>query len=156
MTNETLQARVNFQSQKPIDTLKKRTRRCVCKYCGGHLKLKRIIFSDFEDARIEIFCSQCDRIEYGVEPEIYQSARFFVQNSGFNCYPDLDDNAKTRQMTTAKVCEIMAWQDQNLGFLDATGFLVARRYNENFLGECITISEAALEQEDEAIIDQYV
>ena len=57
MTNETLQARVNFQSQKRIDTLKKRTRRCVCKYCGGHLKLKRIIFSDFEDAGLKSFAA---------------------------------------------------------------------------------------------------
>lgn len=61
--------------------LKKRTKRCVCKYCGGKLKLRRIIFSEYEDARIEIFCSQCDRIEFGVEPEISRSAEYFVENS---------------------------------------------------------------------------
>ena len=44
-----------FRSEKRLDMLKKRTKRCVCKYCGGRLKLRRIIFSDYEDARIEIF-----------------------------------------------------------------------------------------------------
>lgn len=153
--NIKLQERINFQSKKRIDTLKKRTKRCRCKYCGGKLKLRRIIFSDFEEARIEIFCSHCDRIEYGVEPEIYQSALFFVENSGFNCYLDLDDNAKIKQMTIAKVCEIMAWQDQNFGIMDEHGFCVELKLNENFLGECITLSEANLEEDDD-IEDKYV
>ena len=155
MTEEALQEKISFSSQRRIDTLKRRARRCRCRYCGGRLRLRRIIFSDFEDARIEIFCSQCDRIEYGVEPEIYQSAKYFVENAGFNCYPDLDDNAKTREMTIAKVCEIMAWQDQNLGFLNENGFCVPVSGSESFWGECITISEAALAEADEEIGDYY-
>ena len=149
--------KVSFQSKKRLDMLKKRTKRCVCKYCGGRLKLRRIIFSDFEDARVEIFCSDCDRIEFGVEPAIYASAKFFVENSKFNCYPDLDDNEKTKQMTIAKVCEIMAWQDQNLGFLGTDGFLAPVSFNENFIGECITLSEDDLNDIDDLEIeDQYV
>jgi len=148
---------INFKSQKRMDMLKKRTRRCVCKYCGGQLKLRRIIFSDYEDARVEIFCNHCDRIEFGVEPAIYHSARFFVENSRFNCYTDLDDNEKTKQMTVAKVCEIMAWQDQNLGFLNSDGFTVPLKLNENFIGECITLSEEDLDENvDIEISDQYV
>ena len=119
---ETLQEKIDFQSEKRIKMLKKRTKRCRCKYCGGKLKLRRIIFSDYEDARIEIFCADCDRIEFGVEPEIYSSAKFFVENSGFNCYPDLDDSERTKQMVIAKVCEIMAWHDQNLGIMNENGF----------------------------------
>lgn len=153
--NEQLQEKINFQSKKRMDTLKKRTKRCRCKYCGGMLKMRRIIFSDYEEARIEIFCNHCDRIEYGVEPEIYQSAKFFVENSGFNCYPDLDDNEKTKQMTIAKVCEIMAWQDQNLGIINENGFLVELSLNENFVGECITLSEADLEDEADTIEDKF-
>ena len=144
----------SFQSAKRLDVLKKRTKRCKCKYCGGNLKLRRIIFSDYEDARIEIFCNRCDKIEYGVEPEIYASAVFFVENSGFNCFPDLDNNEKTKQMTIAKVCEIMAWQNQNLGILDETGFRVPLEVNENFVGECITLSDEDLEEED-VIEDKY-
>ena len=154
-TSKKIEAKIGYQSQKRIDALKKRTKRCVCKYCGGNLKLRRIIFSDYEEARIEIFCNHCDRIEYGVEPEIYQSAKFFVDNSGFNCYPDLDDNEKTKQMTIAKVCEIMAWQDQNLGFMDNDGFTVPLRLNENFVGECITLSDDDLEEDDEDIEDKF-
>jgi hypothetical protein len=139
----------NFQSQKRLESLKKRTKRCVCKYCGGNLKLRRIIFSDFEDARIEIFCDDCNRIEFGVEPAIYSSAKFFVENSKFNCYPDMDDNELTKQMTIAKVAEIISWGSQNLGFLNSDGFIVPLRLNENFIGECITLSEDDLNSEVE-------
>ena len=125
----------------------------MCKYCGGKLKLRRIIFSDFEDSRIEIFCKDCDRIEFGVEPEIYASAKFFVENSKFNCYPDLDDNEKTKQMTIAKVCEIMAWENQNIGILDGSGFNIPLKLNAGFVGECVTLTEEDLE--DEEIEDKW-
>lgn len=145
----------NFQSEKRLTMLKKRTKRCVCKYCGGKLKLRRIIFSNYEDARIEIFCDSCNRIEFGVEPEIYSSAKFFVENSRFNCYPDMDDNGLTKQMTIAKVAEIMAWENQNLGFLNSGGFTVPLNLNENFIGECITVSEDDLNDENVEIEDIF-
>lgn len=63
--------------------LKKRVARCVCKYCGQSITLKRIIFNDFEDARIEIYCGHCERIEYGIEPQIYESATSFVDQVCF-------------------------------------------------------------------------
>ncbi len=144
---------MDFQSEKRLDMLKKRTKRCVCKYCGGNLRLRRIIFSDYEDARVEIFCESCNRIEFGVEPEIYLSAKFFVEESNFNCYADLDDSQRTQQMTIAKVCEIMSWQDQNLGILNKEGFSVPLNMNENFLGECITLKERDLDNDD--ITDLY-
>lgn len=150
-----LTEKISFQSKKRIDTLKKRTKRCKCKYCGGRLKLRRIIFSDYEEARIEIFCNECDRIEYGVEQEIYQSAKFFVENSGFQCYPDLNENEKTKQMTIAKVCEIMAWQDQNLGMMNEDGFCVAINCDDNFAGGCINLTEDDLDEGDDTIEDKY-
>lgn len=146
---------LDFKSKKRIDMLKKRTKRCVCKYCGGRLKLRRIIFSDYEDARIEIFCKDCDRIEFGVEPEIYASAKFFVENSKFNCYPDLDDNEKTKQMTIAKVCEIMAWENQNIGIMDNDGFNIPLKLNEGFVGECVTLTDEDLDDDDEEIEDKW-
>lgn len=153
MLNDALKEKISFQSEKRLESLKKRTKRCVCKYCGGRLKLRRIIFSEYEDARIEIFCNDCDRIEFGVEPEIYASAKFFVENSGFNCFPDLDQNERTKKMTIAKVCEIMAWQDQNLGLLSAEGFQVPLNMSENFVGECITLTEDDLDED--VIEDKY-
>lgn len=151
VTNE----KFNFQSEKRLEMLKRRTKRCVCKYCGGKLKLRRIIFSSYEDARIEIFCDACDRIEFGVEPEIFSSAKYFVENSRFNCYPDMDDNGLTKQMTIAKVAEIMAWENQNLGFLNGNGFRVPLDINENFIGECITLSEDDLNTDDVEITDMF-
>lgn len=148
-----VQEQASFKSQKRLNMLKKRTKRCKCKYCGGQLKLRRIIFSEYEEGRIEIFCNSCDRIEYGVEPEIYASAKFFVENSGFNCFPDLDNNEKTKQTTISKVCEIMAWQNQNLGIMNADGFCVPLKINENFTGDCITLSEDDLN--DDVIEDIY-
>lgn len=145
---------MDFQSEKRLDMLKKRIKRCVCKYCGSDLRLKRIIFTEYEEARVEIFCEECDRIEFGVEPEIYLSAQFFVEESGFNCYDDLDDNERTKQMTIAKVCEIMSWQDLNLGILDKEGFKVPLDMNENFLGQCITLKNRDLDNDD--ITDLYV
>lgn len=143
-----IEEKINFQSEKRIDMLKRRKKRCVCKYCGGALKLKRIIFSEYEDARIEIFCSDCNRIEFGVEQAIYASAKYFVENSGFCCFPDLDNNERTQQMTIAKVCEIMAWEAQTFGIVDENGFTVPLKYNENFIGECITLTEDDLEEEE--------
>ena len=128
-----------------IDMLKGRTKRCVCKYCGGNLRLRRIIFSTYEDTRVEIFCENCNWIEFGVEPEVYISAKYFVEESGFNCFSDLDDNERTKQMTIAKVCEIMTWQDQNIGILNKDGFNIDLMINENFLGQCITLKERDLD-----------
>lgn len=143
-----MEEKINFQSEKRIDMLKRRKKRCVCKYCGGELKLKRIIFSEYEDARIEIFCCECNRIEFGVEKEIYASAKYFVENSGFHCFPELDNNERTQQMTIAKVCEIMAWEAQTFGIVDENGFTIPLKYNNNFIGECITLTEDDLEEED--------
>ena len=147
--SENVKAKADFHSQKRFDMLNKRTKRCVCKYCGGRLKLRRIIFSEFEDARVEMFCRDCNRIEFGVEKEIYQSAKFFVENSKFNLYPDLDESAQTKQMTVSKICEIMVWENQNLGWLDADGYTVPLNINENFLGECITLTDEDLLEDEE-------
>ena len=133
-------------SQKSrIEELKARTKRCCCKYCGGELEVKRIIYSEYENARIEIFCKNCERVEYGVEKEIYQSAEFFVEEMAFNHYPDLDDNQRRKQMNIAKVCEIMAWENRHMGFLDTDGFTVPVKMNPDVIGNCIVLDDAALE-----------
>ena len=138
----------SFQAAGRVEMLKGRAKRCVCKYCGGRLRIKRIIFSEHEDARVEIYCDSCQRIEYGVEQEIYQSARYFVDELKFNCYPNQDDNASTRRMTIAKVCEIMAWENKNLGLLDRDGFRVPLEVNGNILGECIILSDEDLLEDE--------
>ena len=113
-----------YASEDSVSVLKRRTQRCVCKYCGGPLSIKRITFSDFEAARLEIYCDACERIEYGVEAEIYRSAENFIDAVEFQYYPDLEDNARTRRMNVAKVCEILSWGYKNAGLLNAEGFTI--------------------------------
>ncbi len=132
-------------AQKRLALLKKRANRCVCKYCGGSLRLRRIIFSDYEEARVEIFCEHCDRIGVGREPEIYRNALYFVEEMQFTCYPDLEANERTKRMNVAKVCEIMMWGDKNLGFLNEEGFTVPPESQEMLIGECVVLTDADLD-----------
>lgn len=127
-----------------VDMLKARAKRCCCKYCGGDLRVKRLIFSDYEPARVELYCENCDRIEFGVEPEIYQSACYFIDELEFDAYPNLDANDTTRRMNIAKVCEIMAWENKQLGILDENGFNIALNFDQNMLGECIILDDEDL------------
>lgn len=136
-----------YASIDRVDTLKQRAGRCCCKYCGGPLSLKRLIFSDFTDARVEIYCEHCERIEYGVEPEIYKSARNFVDNLGFNYYTDMDQNAQTRRMNIAKVAEIMAWGYRNTGLLNDDGFTVSLSYKDTMMEQCLVITDDMLRAE---------
>lgn len=128
-----------YWSENRVETLKARKKRCVCKYCGKPLVIKRILFSDIEDARIELYCESCERIEYGVEPEIYQSASNFVDNLDADFYEELDDNEKKHQMNVAKVAEIMAWGFRNTGLLDASGFTVALNTTSGVWEECMVL-----------------
>lgn len=137
---------LSYQVQGRLEMLKERSKRCVCKYCGGQLNLRRIIFSDFEEARIEIFCNNCDRIEFGCEKEIYRNAKYFVDELHFNCFPDLQKNEQTRKMNIAKVCEIMQWGDKNLGLLDNHGFTVPIQQNAKICGEDIILDDDDLKE----------
>lgn len=135
-----------YQVEGRVEELRGRAERCCCKYCGGELKLRRIIFSDDEDARIELFCSDCDRIEYGVEPEIYNNAAHFVDYLKFDIYPDLEDNEKKRRMNIAKVCEIMSWGDKNLGILTKNGFSVPVTNNTEISEESVVLTKKMVEE----------
>ena len=58
----------------------------------------------------------------------------------------MDENERTKQMNIAKVCDIMSWENMNLGFLNKEGFRVPVEMNENLLGECITLKEKDMEE----------
>lgn len=135
-----------FNTSSRMQELTGRVMRCCCRYCGSPLELKRITFSHFEDSRIEIFCTRCSRIEYGVEPEIYQSAKYFVEHFDFNWYTYLDDNAQTKQMTIAKICDILSWQNRQLGFMDNNGFKVPVQMQRDWQNESMTISDEELDK----------
>lgn len=130
-----------------LQELKVRTKNCCCRYCGGALKLRRILYGNIEKGRIEIFCHDCDRIEYGVNREIYLIAKYFVDEFDFNHFPENDDSLKTYQMNVAKVCDIMAWGCKNLAILDATGFKVPINITDTILGEDVVLYDADLDED---------
>lgn len=144
---------ISYQAESRVEMLKSRVKRCVCKYCGGKLYLRKIILSELDDDRIELFCEDCGRMEYGVEKEIYRSAEYFVEEFQYNIYPDIDDNLQRKKLNIAKVCEIMSWENQMLGFLNEHGFTKKPEVNANRLGECIIFEEKDLEMQLEEEID---
>ena len=111
-------------SQERLQELKARSHRCVCKYCGSRLQVRLIDFGQIAMANLEIFCENCGLIEYGTEPEIYQSAVYLVDELGFNAYPDRTANAATRRLNIGKVCELIAWHERQVGLLDPSGYTV--------------------------------
>lgn len=132
-----------------LTLLKERTQHCCCKYCGGALEIRRITFNDIGQSKIEIFCSQCDKIEYGVEKEIYQSARYFVEESGFDHYPQLDATEQTQKMNVAKVSEIMSWIMQHTGLLDEHGFTVPVAIEAAAVGSSLLLDDDLLRRYQE-------
>ena len=138
---------MNEAQTSRMEDLKGRAKRCCCKYCGDELTLRRIVYGDVEDARVELFCKHCNRIEYGVEREIYLAAKYFVDEIGFNAFSDLDDNERTRSMKVAKVCEIIAWGYKNLGHMDRNGFTVPVNVDKTLIGERLILDEADLPEE---------
>ena len=140
---------LSYQAQGRSDMLRDRAKRCVCKYCGGSLHLKQLVFSEYDDARIEIFCRNCDRIEFGVEPQIYESAKYYVDQTSFDHYPDLDDAEQTHRMNVAKICEIMTWQDKMFGYIDERGFVTPPKKTP-YLGECLHLTASELDELDRA------
>ena len=141
---------MQYQNEKRVEMLKKRVKRCVCKSCVGPLSLRQLYYNDFEDARIEIFCNHCDRLEFGIEPEIYTSAQYYVDEFRINMYPDMGNNQLAYRMSIASVADIMSWAMQNLGYLTKEGFTTAPKMNDTILRECLIIDDAMvddLEQE---------
>ncbi len=111
-------------SEERTKELRSRSKRCVCKYCGSRLQVRLINFGQIATANLEIFCTNCGLIEYGTEPEIYQSAVYLVDHLGFNAYPDRSDNGTRRQLNIGKVCEIIAWHERQVGLLSQDGYCV--------------------------------
>ena len=101
--------------------LEERAKRCVCKSCGGELKPSLVIYDIFGGAGVELVCPKCDKKEFGIEPEIYKYAEYYVQNFQFNYFYDMEENELNEQMNISKVADMMAWLLKKLGLLDNNG-----------------------------------
>lgn len=127
-----------------IQELRERVNRCCCSYCGSELILRRINYGNAEEGRLDIFCPSCNRIEYGVEPELFKLAKYYVNEIGFDYYEDLDDSIRKDRMNLAKVCEIMQWCCKNLGILSKKGFKAQVGLDEIASGQDLLLSEKFL------------
>ncbi len=145
-----------YSQENRIENLKRRAKRCVCKNCGGQLELKRIVFNDIDLARVEIYCNNCQRIEFGVEPEIYACASGFVDSFDFNYYEDLDRNEQARRMNIAKVSEILSWSLKNMGLLTNEGFSVDLGSMDNLWSDILSVQQenVAAEKNFEGYVEE--
>lgn len=141
------------EENERLNELKIRTKNCCCRYCGGDLKLRRILYGSVKEGRVEIFCNECDRIEYGVNKEIYHVAKYFEDEFQLNLYSANDDTVRTYQMNVAKLCDIIAWGCKNLGLLEYNGFKVPVDISNSILGEEIILYDKDLTIDDVEIAD---
>lgn len=128
-----------------VERLKSRAKHCCCRYCGGELHVRQIIFHTQAAARVELYCDQCQKIEYGVEKEIYESAKACVLANNFNHFPDLDDNEQRLQMNIAKLSGLLNWQLKYLGLIGEDGFKIPVQISEFGMDQCTTIDDSELD-----------
>ncbi|MBO5139922.1 MAG: hypothetical protein J6B76_04625 [Peptococcaceae bacterium] len=139
---------LNFRETKEqsirLQSLRNRSKRCVCRYCGNTLSLRKITYAAYDEAKIELFCEHCNRIEHGVEPEIYKISEYFVDEMRFDHYPNMDESVQKRRMNIAVICDIVYWSLKNMNLLDADGFQISLNMNLESLGETFRISKKEL------------
>lgn len=103
------------------ELMQERGQRCVCKHCGSALELRMVIFCQYGGQGLELFCPICERIEYGIEPEVYRLAKEFVEGYEFNYYLDMAEDERNRQLNIAKVSEMFGWLLDRLMLCDEYG-----------------------------------
>ncbi len=150
MSNNTLTSfGINFREQKEqsvrIQELRDRAARCRCRYCGHPLTLRKITYAAYDEAKIELYCEQCNRIESGAEPEIYKIAEYYVDAMKYDHFPNLDNSFRKRRMNISIICDILTWGFKNSGLLDKDGFHVDLHLDEDLMGEAFSLSDSYLE-----------
>lgn len=145
----------NTMQSSRIDALRTRARRCKCKYCGGKLRLKQIVYNSVIEPRVELFCEDCQRIEYGIEPEIYTLAKYYVDEFGCDYFPELDASITKDRMNIGRVCEIMFWALNGLGLVSMEGFNVPVEIDKRYVGENIVFDLDELEEVELEELDVF-
>ena len=120
--------------------LKQRSEQCCCRYCGGPLEVRMVIYNKYGGAGAELFCNQCMKIEFGTVPEIYNTAKDFIDAVEFNYFPELEANEVTEQFNVAKVCDLLSWCCKDWGLLDDRGFHLKAALEEDQPSGGITCS----------------
>lgn len=58
---------------------------------------------------MDLYCPSCDKVENGIEPEIYEIAKAYVDKFEFNYYLDMEESAYNYRMNVAKIGTITKW-----------------------------------------------
>lgn len=132
------------EKDERLQEIYQRASRCVCRYCGQELSLRKITYAAYDEAKIELYCEQCNRIEYGVEPEIYMVAKYFVDELGYDHYANIDNSLRKTRMNIAIICDIISWGFKNTGLLKKDGFTAKLDLESGILGEATYLSDTAL------------
>lgn len=127
-----------------LSYLRNRAKRCVCRYCGNKLSLRKITYAAYDEAKIETYCELCERLESGTEPEIWKLAVHYVDDMRYDHFPNFDDSATKRKMNIAAVCDVFAWAYRCAGILSDQGFKPGIEINFNDLEGNLLISDTAL------------
>ena len=83
-----------------------------------------------------------------MEPEIYSMAKYFVDEIGFDHYPEMDNNLTKERMNVAKICEIIFWAFKGVDYLDMDGFKYPISMDKHLIGESVAIDLEELEHSD--------
>ena len=129
-----------------IQELRKRGTHCVCKFCGHTLGLRKITYAAYDEAKIELYCEHCRRIENGVEKEIFRIAEYFVDELAYDHYPNIDASVNKKRMNVAVICDIISWGFKNTGLLDENGFKVPLKLEDGVLGEASLMKRSELDE----------
>ena len=143
------QLNINFREEKEqevrINEMRKRASRCVCRYCGNPLTLRKLTYAAYDEAKIEIYCEHCDRIEYGTEPEIYKIAKYYVNKMGFDHYLYMDESVRKNQMNISMICSILEWGYKSIEILEKDGFNIEIHFDENKISDVVSFTNTILE-----------
>jgi len=103
--------------------LQDRRNRCVCKCCGHALEWRMVIFNQYGGQGVELYCPKCEKIEFGIEPEIFNLAQKFVEEYDFNYYVEMEEGSFSRGMNVSKVGQILGWSLKEIGVLTENGLV---------------------------------
>ena len=111
----------NKQNHFSHEELVERKKHCVCKQCGGELDVALIIYNKYGGSGEELYCTHCQKQEFGVERLVYQMAEYYVENFQFNYFYDMEENDVNFQLNVAKVADMISWIFKNVDLLDQNG-----------------------------------
>lgn len=131
-------------SSERVKALQNRVKRCVCKACGTPLVLRKLTYGKIEEGRVEIFCPSCNKIEYGVEPEVYKVAKYYVEVMNWDYYSDLEASDRKTRMNVSKAAEIINWAMDALGMVNEYGFSHPVMIRQELLGEELLLNDELL------------